>query len=395
MKKIKLLSLIAIALVVFPINGTSQVDPFKKAKKVATKEKVGNSSVIVGNPKLFTDTLEIPLSYLTEKIEVLRLDDREEALIGRGRISISDNYILISNQKQTPFKLFDKKGKFITNIGVYGQGPNEYLNTYDEQLDEKNNRIYILPWQSNKLLVFDLEGNALPPIPLALRVPKGKFVVDTPNSLVTVTTLPFEGMPAVVWTQDLQGNRKNFVPAGHLTVPRDFSNEVDAGRNTSAYDVMLMVIVPPRQDSLYHYNHAANKLEPRFTLNYGNTEISWHSYYELPNHFWGNFQVPVKQSANITVGSKPAFFIVDKETLLGNYFYVYNDLVGKSDRLGWPYFNNGYYIENLEPAQLIEKIEKELADSKLPKNKRSELQKLLESLDPEGNNVLIYAKLKK
>ena len=97
----------------------------------------------------------------------------------------------MSNNKQTPYKLFDRTVKFITNIGSYGQGPNEYQNTYAEQLDEANNRIYILPWQSSKILVFDLKGNALDPIPLCLRVPKGKFRVNTAKSEVTVKVLPF------------------------------------------------------------------------------------------------------------------------------------------------------------------------------------------------------------
>ena len=78
----------------------------------------------------------------------------------------------------------------------------------------------------DKLLVFDLQGNPQPPIPLCMRVPKGKFRVDTEKSEVTLTTLPFEGWPAVVWTQDFKGKRKNFIAPGHLTVPRDFSNEV-------------------------------------------------------------------------------------------------------------------------------------------------------------------------
>lgn len=111
-----------------------------------------------------------------------------------------------------------------------------------------------------------------------MRVPKGKFRVDTEKSEVTLTTLPFEGWPAVVWTQDFKGKRKNFIAPGHLTVPRDFSNEVFMDNNTNDYGVMLMVIMPaPRTDSLYHYNAAQNRLEARFTVEYPNKEkIPWH-----------------------------------------------------------------------------------------------------------------------
>ncbi len=118
-------------------------------------------------------------------------------------------------------------------------------------------------------MVFDLKGNALDPIPLCSRVPKGKFRVNTAKSEVTVTVLPFPKWPAVVWTQDLKGKRKNFVAPGSLAMPQDFSNEVSMGNNTAAYDVMLMKIMPqPSVDTLYHYNTASNKLEGRFTVKY-------------------------------------------------------------------------------------------------------------------------------
>ena len=214
--------------------------------------------------KALKDTVDIPLSYLTEELQIVKLDNRDEALIGGWvRTTVSDNYILVSNKKQTPYKLFTRDGKFVTTIGAYGEGPNEYANTYAEQLDEAHDRIYILPWQSNKLLVFDLKGNPQPSIPLCLRVPKGQFKVDTKKSEVTVTTLPFQGTPAVVWTQDFEGKRKNFIPALHLMVPRDFSNEVFMDKNTSDYSVMLMTIVPsPRVDSLIIIIHNKTGLKP-------------------------------------------------------------------------------------------------------------------------------------
>ena len=47
---------------------------------------------------------------------------------------------------------------------------------------------------------------------------QGQFRVDTEKSEVTVTVLPFQGWPAVVWTQDFNGKRKNFVAPAHLTL---------------------------------------------------------------------------------------------------------------------------------------------------------------------------------
>jgi hypothetical protein len=109
---------------------------------------------------LLNKTISLPLSVLTEELQILKLDDSDEALVKETSVEISDNYLLVKGSQQIPFKLFDRKtGKFITNIGAFGQGPNEYQNVYDQQLDEKNNRIYLLPWQTKKILVYAFSGN--------------------------------------------------------------------------------------------------------------------------------------------------------------------------------------------------------------------------------------------
>ena len=154
---------------------------------------------------------------LTEELQIVPLDNRDEALVGGWvRTIVSDNYILVSNNRQVPYKLFGRDGKFICTVGSFGQGPNEYQLTYAEQLDEAHNRIYIMSWNAEKILVFDLKGNPQPYIPLNTRVPKGKLRVNTADSTVVVTTLPFEGSPEVVWVQDMHGNRKQSVAPGHL-----------------------------------------------------------------------------------------------------------------------------------------------------------------------------------
>ncbi|NDV67153.1 6-bladed beta-propeller [Bacteroides sp. 224] len=367
-----------------------------KEKVIATTQKKGSDRVVVCDFSKMNDTISLPLSYLAEEMQIVKLDNRDEALVGgRGRTTVTDSYILVSNKKQTPFRLFDRKGKFITNIGTYGQGPNEYQNTYDEQLDEKHNRIYILPWMTRKILVFDLQGNAYNPIPLPWNVPKGQFRVNTADSLVTVTTLPFEGMPSVVWVQDFKGKVKQSVSTHHFKVPRDFSNEVMATRNTDAYDVMLLVATPTRKDTLYHYNQKENRLIPRFTTTYPEDKVPIHSYMELPGCYLGSVQSPVKVSEYITVGSKPTWYIVDKKTMKGNYLHLMNDFLGSTSPESWPAIRNGYYVMNIEPLELKEKLEKAIASPKLSKEKKKELIKLSESLDENGNNVVLFAKLKK
>ena len=372
---------------------STQKDYLDEMPVIAEKVALPTGDLIVCDLAKATDTLDVPLSMLTEELQIVPLDNRDEALVGGWvRTTVSDNYILVSNNRQVPYKLFGRDGKFICTVGSFGQGPNEYQLTYAEQLDEQHDRIYIMSWNADKILVFDLKGNPQPYIPLNTRVPKGKLRVNTADSTVVVTTLPFEGSPEVVWVQDMHGNRKQSVAPGHLMVPRDFSNEVMDARNTSAYDVMLLTIMPEaKQDSLYHYNLEKNRLEPRFTALFTGERIPWHGYTELPHHFIGDGSFPVRVSATTFQGSAPAYYIVDKTTLKGNFMRLKNDFLHIS---AWPSFSNGYYTANMEPMALKEQLEEALKEENLDESVQARIKACLSSLDENGNNVILLAKLK-
>ena len=372
---------------------SKQQDCLGEMPVIAEKVALPTGDLIVCDLAKATDTLDIPLSMLTEELQIVPLDNRDEALVGGWvRTTVSDNYILVSNNRQVPYKLFGRDGKFICTVGSFGQGPNEYQLTYAEQLDEQHDRIYIMSWNADKILVFDLKGNPQPYIPLNTRVPKGKFRVNTADSTVIVTKLPFEGSAEMVWVQDMHGNRKQSIAPGHLMAPRDFSNEVMDARNTSAYDVMFLIIMPEaKQDSLYHYNLEKNRLEPRFTALFTGERIPWHGYTELPHHFIGDGSFPVQVSETSFQGSAPAYYIVDKTTLKGNFMRLKNDFLHIS---AWPSFSNGYYTANMEPMTLKEQLEEALKEENLDESVQARIKACLSSLDENGNNVILLAKLK-
>ena len=372
---------------------STQQDCLGEMPVIAEKVTLPTGDLIVCDLAKATDILDVPLSMLTEELQIVPLDNRDEALVGGWvRTIVSDNYILVSNNRQVPYKLFGRDGKFICTVGSFGQGPNEYQLTYAEQLDEAHNRIYIMSWNAEKILVFDLKGNPQPYIPLNTRVPKGKFRVNTADSTVIVTKLPFEGSAEMVWVQDMHGNRKQSIAPGHLMAPRDFSNEVMDARNTSAYDVMFLIIMPEaKQDSLYHYNLEKNRLEPRFTALFTGERIPWHGYTELPHHFIGDGSFPVQVSETSFQGSAPAYYIVDKTTLKGNFMRLKNDFLHIS---AWPSFSNGYYTANMEPMALKEQLEEALREENLDESVQARIKACLSSLDENGNNVILLAKLK-
>jgi len=329
----------------------------------------------------------------------LRLDDADEALVAPTSVTISDNYILVHGHRQThtPFKLFERAtGRFITNIGAFGQGPNEYQNIYHQQLDEANNRVYLLPWQARQILVFDLQGNALAPIPLPGGVPKGKFHVDTQAGTVTVVTLPFPNIPFVVWQQTLDGEVIQYVPPRHLSVPHDFSNEV-FGRTVDGHlDFQIFAFVP-RADTLYRFNPIANELQPLFTLDFGRREMNIHSYGQTADFFMGQISEPKQIAEHLTTTTNHRFFIVDKQTLRGSFFRVENDFLGNTE-IGWATFalNGKYFVRNADPGDLLYELENMLrSDNDFSPAKRRRLTDLKNSISENDNNWILFARMRR
>ena len=367
----------------------------EKSPVVGSIVDVNGAKVVAAKQSLLKDTLRINLSDIADGFEIIHLDNRDEALVGETPLlCISDNYLLVGNNRQNPVKLFDRKGKFLTVIGAYGQGPEEYQNIYQMQLDEPNNRIYILPWQSNKLLVYDLKGNSLTYIPIGPRVPKGNFYVDQAASTVAVASLPFPGYP-VAWTLDMEGKLKVKIDAGHLAVPQTFSNEVGSSRNAGRFDLNIMSIEPTRVDSLYYFDYKNSRLVPCFTMNFKEEKTPWHAYSELPGFYLGDISYPVQVGEGRWTSSAPTYYIIDKTSARGAYFRLYNDFLGGRE-IGWPIyaFRQGYFVSNTEPGVLMEQLEAQLPKIKDAATKKR-VQEILDSLDENDNNVIILAKLKK
>ncbi|MDE5710273.1 MAG: 6-bladed beta-propeller, partial [Bacteroides sp.] len=337
------------------------------------------------------DTIVLPLSDIAEDLQVVKLDGSDEALVPTSNVLISEHYILVYGRQQTPFKLFDKSGKFLANVGSFGQGPGEYQLVYDAQIDESAGRVYILPWNAKALLAYNMEGQYTESIPLPTLVPKGKFKVDSRNSTLSVFILPFNHLPYVAWRQDLQGNLLDTIPGRHLAVHPDFSNEVFSNKVGGTFDVSLFTFFELRPDTLYHMEEG--RLHPRFTMDFGGKDIPIHSYQELPHQFVGDVMVKKQVSEYTYTTEAPSYFIMDKKTLKGSFYKFVNDYLGNMP--AYLSASSGYYTLNMEPGTLKEALEKHLEQkTDLSAKERERLRKLADSIQENDNNYILYAKLR-
>jgi len=369
---------------------------------VAERMDVNGHPLIVCHPEKLTDSIRIPLSQLVEDLEIVRLENKDEAYVRNTSIRVSDNYILIHSNRNMPFKLFDRQGKFVCDIGSVSSLPGGYSQIYDFQLDEAHNRIYLMPWNATELKVYDLQGHVQPSIPLnspdekPWELPKSIFHVDGGKQEVTVFTLPWENNPRMVWVQDFQGRVLKEQAPTPFNLTNTYNYEIHHNYNTPYFDFSLLDFAPQKEDTLYHYESATNRLLPAFTLHFPEGKIQIHDHQELPTCFIGTIIGRMEEVGLTTTETRDHIdFIVDKRTLRGGRYQVYNDFWGNTPVYWLDESRHGYYARNLSPVMLKTNLEESLRRSDLTPAIRQKVMHLLESIDVErDNNYLMIGKLK-
>ena len=365
--------------------------PLKDSPVVAQQViTLNGDTIIVCDLSLLKDTIDLPLSTFVSDFELVDLGEDEEALIketsGGGSIAVSPNYIGIYSG--TGYKLFDKTGKYITSLSARGQGPNEYaFSIYDSYIDEKNDRAYLLPMNGNKILVYDLKGNAQPYIPFAHETTKGKFYVDEQKKLLYVANMPFSDTASTFWMQDFEGKLIKEIIAGHLTiVPPDFSNDINVSMNTEEIDYSVFHW-KNTVDTLYHYNEADNRLAPSFTVNFKDNPIL-HDYIELPDYY-------LIRLIEIESDYRYIYGLIDKKTLKGNYIKLKLDMLGNIDAPAWAIFERGLYTANIYAYYLQGQCDRLSDLSSLPSGIAKYIQDLQQNDCEDLNNIILIGRLKK
>ena len=352
------------------------------------------------------------LGDLMESYEIIRLDNRDEALIKTYPygVYVTDNYILLRPADVvSPVKLFTRKGRYVADIGGVGQGPGEYLYLFSWLVDEKENRIYLGPGRTDKVLVYDLKGNYLPDevIRFGEIVHKSQIWVDYDKKNVVVVTLPFSANvnsnfainKNVCWVQNRDGDIVHRIPVNHYGLIGDYSNGLVACRNVDAisFSIFEDPMLRTRPDTLYHYDAVKNIITPCFTIDHvvSENQSVCTVLYETSRSYWAQVTLyPNNLSSSVSSVRLPAFNVcVSKKD--GN--------VRRIDRftdplLGLSYLflamKNGYVCISYDPLELMDALDKVLTQTDLEPDVRKRATDLRNSLHENDNDILIIGKLK-
>lgn len=373
----------------------------KKSNDIDTSLLENNKFVAI-NIADVNKEIKIPLSELLQNLEFIALENKEEAIIKAWYADVSDNYIGIAPFNNEAYKLFDRKGNYICPVGNIGQGPGEYILFYSSQLDETSKRIYLSSFDAKKIQTYDLKGNFLESecILLPSILPKHQAIVNNKEKKVTIVALPFkgEGPENICWVQNFKGEILQSVPADNYAVMPTYDNEILSYHNMPTFDFQLSMFYQQKQDTLYHYDVVANKIEPVLTLN-APVEAGKviYNYLELPRCFIISINyIEMNMKPDNDIG-KTKLIIVDKKTLKSNYIQVVNDFLGgiKID----PHYlffciRNGYFASIQEPAELKEQLKDALDNNNMKDDVRKRVVKLYQSLNENDNNIVMIGKVK-
>ena len=352
------------------------------------------------------------LGDLMESYEIIRLDNRDEALIKTYPygVYVTDNYILLRPADVvSPVKLFTRKGRYVADIGGVGQGPGEYLYLFSWLVDEKENRIYLGSGRTDKVLVYDLKGNYLPDevIRFGEIVHKSQIWVDYDKKNVVVVTLPFSAnvnsnfaiSKNVCWVQNKEGDIVHRIPVNHYGLIGDYSNGLVACRNVDAisFSIFEDPMLRTRPDTLYHYDAVKNIITPCFTIDHvvSENQSACTVLYETSRSYWAQVTLyPNNLSSSVSSVRLPAFNVcVSKKD--GNVRRIdrFTDpLLGLSHL--FLMMNNGYICISYDPLELMDALDKVLTQTDLESDVRKRATDLRNSLYENDNDILIIGKLK-
>ena len=331
--------------------------------------------IVTSLNSLKPDTAIIPLSSLVEDCTFVQLEFTEEALFNPWWTTITDKYIGVL-QEEGSYKLFDRSGKFLCNVGSVGQGPGEYRTTlYDDIIDDKNELIYLIPFGGDKILVYNTSGQFLKNLNTPQMMSPRLFLSD---DILTVIFKPNMSNESGVIQIDVATEQ----------ILNEWSTQIAwQGYEDGIFGIRneptRFNIAHELNDTLYRIDVKNNTIAPFFAISYNSSEKLYKGFCKLNQDLVMTF-------------TEQGIVATDLKHKTASWVKVVNDYYGNLDvKVSLVSFYNGYFVQNIQPEQLMDDIEQRLTEQTCTEKDRQILQKTLSSLKENTNNVVFIGKLKK
>ena len=337
--------------------------------------------------EISTKERSLKLSELIDSFQIVYFENSDKALFKFWKAYITEHYIGILQDGMLPFKLFDHKGGFKCNVGSVGQGPGEYTMLYSSTIHEKDSSIWLIPFNGNCLLKYDLNGNCK--VSIKTRKMHKPVIRYEKDGTLTATNLYFKDIPGFLYLRLFREDSLRYMDEekeyafnaydkeGNFS---GFNHEIWFYNNTEHFTYMTTL-----SNQLYKYDIAAEQTRSRLSIISRPNDNAYMILDELPSSFLIKiYSFDAKERKMI---------IANKFTQEAYYAKIQNDFMGNLPVTDFAP-RDGWYYEMFEPIELIDLIETHLSDKALQMEDKKKLEMLLSSIDEEANNILFMGKLK-
>lgn len=352
----------------------------------------------------------LPLSDFIEDIEYIRPEYPKTLVSTIFDLSVNDNYLLL--EVGSKLLCYTREGKFLREIGHYGQGPEEHIGIRSHAL--YNNLIAINSIYGRKMLWYDANGNYIRKTPISGDVYKIN-ILDT--NRIAIHLHHGEEMDSknlfIAGVIDDKGDTIQLKKASPY-YPKGTAPMPSIWKFNDTIRVLTCI-----NDTVYSITK--NKISPTFVVNFGKYKISQEafenirvmererskyidgtSFCETSGYILIMFQYDNKQWI-VVYNKKTAKTISwsNEAEEVNKYGFVkgggwVNDIDGGAALNSLRSITNDYLTTSIQPDELKTKFEenKENIKVKYP-NKQKQLNNLINSLNEDENPIVILYKLKK
>ena len=405
-----LLALLAI------IFSSVSCDSSKSASHENQKEESMQQNGAIQLEDVWNSEGTINLSAIAASIEYIPLkmtNDPLSVLPGSKKLIIEmtmDYFIIFDHQSSV--RVFSANGEFICSIGSLGKGPGEYLGVGKILVTNNENQLWIFDYRQKKMIRYDFSGRFI-----------NEFKIDGKSSQATIDPDGDIHIVELEREMSIMDSSKIVVYSNDGKVKHSFSLYEDRRLGPGSFWGMVSHLryvngavehFEPPYDTVFRYENG--RWKAIWSLHPGSKRIPFEAYsertfndvfhpysfisniLETPDHFFidGVHKQRMKKILvdKLTLSAQPCDFTTEKLEQVWRFQGLSNDLDGGIPFWPTAAYQNDYLISMFDPL-MLKSFEPAISDaSEFDQKNRAKLDELIESLDPEGNPIIMLVKLK-
>lgn len=175
------------------------VTNFSSCENAKKESSETNSFYTIPFADILKNQCEVKLSEFATDVRLIQLENIAEAMLANvENIELTKDYIFVKFWMH-PVLQFSHDGKFIRNIGLKGNGPEEYNACMKMSIDERSERIYIQTLEFS-MMVFNFDGEYVKTIKFPA-LEGFNFWIWSRDSMLTSYFEPFLGNESYVFIE--------------------------------------------------------------------------------------------------------------------------------------------------------------------------------------------------